>query len=153
MKKLTFKPRPTQLSQLSEQTIRAMCFRNYATPELLPALNLLITNRCEKNMKLNRRYFLILITLDVLTGIYGMAPRNKIVQVTGIVDSWMILRELIKLGYAEAVMGRWKRGERPRRFYKITIGGKKKLAWYQRIYREEIFRLRDLGINFENLAK
>ena len=134
------------LSRLNKKEIKALTFRRYSVPELLPCLALISSTRCRKNFRVNTPEFYYLIIILVLTRKYGYARQRDLVKIAK-THRQNINRALNYLEYVGYIV----RVKRKSMELDITDKGMAVFAKYQRLYMEQIVNLREFDINFEEI--
>lgn len=135
------------LEKLPHSVIKKMMFREYTVPEMLPMLSLTIGIRAYKNIGMRQIHLFLLIIVYALEQMYGSAANAKIRDISKIKKQNLqyYLEFLTRHDYV-------KRTEIGNRLtFKVTRKGISAFAVYQKKYREEILRLREYGIKFEDL--
>lgn len=135
------------LENLPQSVLKKMSFRQYTVPEMIPMLYLTISMRCTKNFNMKQVHFYLLILVSVIQDAKGVVTNIALRKASGIKKQNIqyYMEFLTRNAYVERIEKRGKLS------FKMTRKGYSVFNMYQRMYREEILRLRELGINFEKL--
>ena len=135
------------LENLPHSVLKKMSFRQYTVPEMIPMLYLTISLRCKKNFKMNQVHLYLLILVSVLEKMNGFATNLQLRRLSGIKKQNIqyFMEFLTRYEYVN-------RKDSPKNLtFTMTRKGYQVFNSYQRFYRDEILRLRELGVKFEDL--
>lgn len=134
-----------KIATLPKETIKALTFRRFNVPELQPTLGLLFGKQSAKNFGMYTRELSILLAVDILCRLKGRAYRTMLEKVVpvGFKNLRVPLNFLERNGYVQ------RSKYRPLHF-KLTRKGEEVFIKFKKLYVEELLRLKELGINFED---